>query len=70
MSKQSFKSWYKSGEPGIWMSGGAVAIAVIMTIGLMAVIAVGDCDRAWLEEQIRTVFCALPAVADARPRPA
>ena len=31
MKQNNLKSWYKSGAPGVWMSGGAVAIAIIMT---------------------------------------
>ena len=56
MSKQSFKSWYKSGEPGIWMSGGAVAIAVIMTIGLMAVIAYRGLGHFWPADVIEARY--------------
>jgi len=36
---------------------------------LMAVIAVGDFDPAWVEEMIRERFSHLPAPGDARPRP-
>ena len=36
MKKASLKSWFKSGAPGVWISAGAVSIAVIMTIGLLA----------------------------------
>ncbi|WP_439332520.1 hypothetical protein, partial [Pseudomonas viridiflava] len=39
VKKNSLNAWFKSGSPGIWMSGGAVSIAVIMTIGLLLVIA-------------------------------
>ena len=56
MSKQSFKNWYKSGEPGIWMSGGAVAIAVIMTIGLMAVIAYRGLGHFWPSDVIEARY--------------
>jgi len=38
VKKDSLKGWFKSGAPGVWMSGGAVAMAVIMTVGLLAVI--------------------------------
>ena len=40
MKQNSLKGWFKSGAPGVWISGGAVSLAVIMTIGLLAVIAV------------------------------
>ncbi|KPW37972.1 Binding-protein dependent transport system inner membrane protein [Pseudomonas amygdali pv. mellea] len=43
----SLKSWFKSGAPGVWMSAGAVSIAVIMTIGLLAVIAVRGLGHFW-----------------------
>ncbi|MFJ3483940.1 phosphate ABC transporter permease PstA [Pseudomonas sp. NPDC090202] len=47
MKKTSLKSWFKSGAPGVWMSAGAVSIAVIMTIGLLAVIAVRGLGHFW-----------------------
>ncbi len=47
MKKNSLKSWFKSGAPGVWMSAGAVSIAVIMTIGLLAVIAVRGLGHFW-----------------------
>ncbi|NBA94448.1 phosphate ABC transporter permease PstA [Pseudomonas sp. R5(2019)] len=47
MKKDSLKGWFKSGAPGVWMSGGAVSIAVIMTIGLLAVIAVRGLGHFW-----------------------
>ena len=39
MKKDSLNSWVKSGTPWIWMNAGAVSIAVIMTLGLLAIIA-------------------------------
>jgi phosphate transport system permease protein len=45
--EQTFKSWFKSGAPWVWMTGGGVAIAVIMTIGLLAVIAVRGLGHFW-----------------------
>jgi len=56
VSKQSFKNWYKSGEPGIWISGGAVAISVIMTIGLIAVIAVRGLGHFWPSDVIEARY--------------
>ena len=38
MKKDSLKTWIKSGSPWVWMNAGAVSIAVIMTLGLLAVI--------------------------------
>ncbi len=35
----SFKDWIKSGSPFIWLNAGAVAISIIMVLGLMGFIA-------------------------------
>ena len=47
MKQNNLKSWYKSGALGVWMSGGAVAIAIIMTLGLLAVIATRGLGHFW-----------------------
>ncbi|MDB6047878.1 MAG: putative phosphate transporter, permease protein [Pseudomonas sp.] len=47
MKRNSLKSWIKTGAPGVWMSAGAVSIAVIMTLGLLTVIAVRGLGHFW-----------------------
>ncbi len=47
MKQQNLKSWIKSGAPGIWISGGAVSIAVIMTLGLLLLIAYRGLGHFW-----------------------
>lgn len=47
MKKDSLKTWIKSGTPWVWMNAGAVSIAVIMTLGLLAVIAVRGLEHFW-----------------------
>lgn len=47
MKQNSLKSWIKTGAPGVWMSAGAVSIAVIMTLGLLSVIAVRGLGHFW-----------------------
>lgn len=47
MKKNSVKAWFKSGSPWIWMNAGAVSIAVIMTLGLLAVIATRGLGHFW-----------------------
>lgn len=47
MKKDSLNSWVKSGTPWIWMNAGAVSIAVIMTLGLLAIIAVRGLVHFW-----------------------
>lgn len=38
MAKISFKDWWKSGSPGIWLCGGAVSISLLMVFGVLALI--------------------------------
>ncbi|MCJ8169473.1 phosphate ABC transporter permease PstA [Atopomonas sediminilitoris] len=45
--QQSVRSWFKSGAPMVWLNGGAVAIAIIMTIGLLTLIAVRGLGHFW-----------------------
>lgn len=47
MKQQNLKTWFKSGSPWIWLTGGGVSIAVIMTIGLLALIAVRGLGHFW-----------------------
>ena len=47
MKQHNLKSWIKSGAPGIWISGGAVSIAVIMTVGLLLLIATRGLGHFW-----------------------
>jgi phosphate transport system permease protein len=47
VKQDSLKSWIKSGAPGVWMSAGAVSIAVIMTLGLLLIIAVRGLGHFW-----------------------
>ncbi|MGE8405934.1 MAG: phosphate ABC transporter permease PstA [Pseudomonas sp.] len=56
MKKDSLKSWFKSGAPGVWISGGSVAIAVIMTIGLLSVIAVRGLGHFWPADLIQANY--------------
>ena len=56
MKRNSLKGWFKSGAPGIWMSAGAVSIAVIMTIGLLAVIAVRGLGHFWPADLIAAAY--------------
>ncbi len=56
MKQVSLKYWFKSGAPGVWMSGGAVSIAVIMTIGLLSVIAVRGLGHFWPADLIEAQY--------------
>ncbi len=41
------KEWYKSGAPWIWLNAGAIAISIIMVVGLLALIAVRGLTHFW-----------------------
>ncbi|MDX1589671.1 MAG: phosphate ABC transporter permease PstA [Oleiphilaceae bacterium] len=41
------KNWMKSGAPWVWLNGGAVAICMIMVVGLVALIAVRGLAHFW-----------------------
>ncbi len=43
----SVKDWYKSGSPWIWLNAGAVALCVIMVVGLLGLIAVKGLGHFW-----------------------
>ncbi|MNF63882.1 Phosphate transport system permease protein PstA [compost metagenome] len=47
VKQKNLKAWFKSGTPWVWMTGGGVSIAVIMTLGLLAVIAVRGLGHFW-----------------------
>jgi phosphate transport system permease protein len=47
VKQNNLKTWFKSGSPWIWMNAGAVSIAVIMTLGLLMVIAVRGLGHFW-----------------------
>ncbi|MDZ7889031.1 MAG: phosphate ABC transporter permease PstA [Pseudomonas sp.] len=54
--RDSLKGWVKSGSPGVWMSGGAVAIAIIMTLGLLLVIASRGLVHFWPADIIQAEY--------------
>ncbi len=55
--KKLFKEpllWFKSGSPWIWLNGGAVAICMIMVVGLLGLIAVRGLSHFWPANIIQT----------------
>ena len=50
-----FKTWMKSGDPWIWMIGGALGISLIMVIGLLTLIAVRGFAHFWPSPLVQTV---------------
>jgi phosphate transport system permease protein len=41
------RAWFKSGQPWVWMSSGAVSISLIMVVGLLILIAVRGLSHFW-----------------------
>ena len=56
IKRDSLKGWVKSGSPGVWMSGGAVAIAIIMTLGLLLVIASRGLVHFWPSDILQAEY--------------
>ncbi|MCQ4348563.1 phosphate ABC transporter permease PstA [Pseudomonas stutzeri] len=56
VKQQNLNTWFKSGTPWVWMTGGAVSIAVIMTIGLLAVIAVRGLGHFWPADVLQAEY--------------
>lgn len=53
-----FKQWFKSGDPWIWMIGGALSISLIMVIGLFLLIAVRGFGHFWPAPLVETTVTA------------
>jgi phosphate transport system permease protein len=50
------KKWFKSGDPWIWLIGGAVSISIIMVVGLLLLIAVRGLGHFWQPPIVETTF--------------
>lgn len=48
--------WFKSGDPWIWLTGGAVAISIVMVIGLLLLIAVRGLGHFWQPPIIEATY--------------
>jgi len=53
-----FREWFKSGDPWIWMIGGALSISVIMVVGLLLLIAVRGFSHFWPAPLVETTVTA------------
>ncbi len=68
-----FRSWWKDGDPWIWMTGGGVAICVLLVVGLLALITVRGLAHFWPADIVQGVYQApgdepLPVLAEIRSR--
>jgi phosphate transport system permease protein len=46
--------WFKSGSPWIWLNGGAVAICMVMVVGLLGLIAIRGFGHFWPADIVQT----------------
>jgi len=54
--KKQIASWFQSGTPWIWMNAGAVAISVIMVIGLLLLLTVRGMGHFWPSDVVRATY--------------
>ncbi|MEX2131192.1 MAG: phosphate ABC transporter, permease protein PstA, partial [Pseudohongiellaceae bacterium] len=60
--KHNLKQWFDDGTPWIWANAGAVAISLVMVVGLLALLAVKGLVYFWPADVFRAVY-APPVVA-------
>jgi len=53
-----FRTWWKDGDPWIWMTGGGVAISVLLVAGLLAMITVRGLAHFWPADIVQAVYQA------------
>ncbi len=46
-ANSSFKNWFNSGDPWIWLNAGAVSLSIIMVVGLVVLIMVRGLGHFW-----------------------
>ncbi|WP_286240583.1 phosphate ABC transporter permease PstA [Neptuniibacter halophilus] len=54
--RQSFTEWTKSGAPWVWLNAGAVAICLIMVVGLLSLIAVRGLGHFWPADIVQSTY--------------
>ena len=66
-----FKAWWHSGDPWIWMTGGGVAISVLLVAGLLFLIAARGLAHFWPADLVAAEYRApgqepMPVLAEVR----
>ena len=54
--RSKIANWLQSGTPWIWMNAGAVAISIIMVIGLLLLLMVRGMGHFWPSDVVRAVY--------------
>jgi phosphate transport system permease protein len=52
----NMREWFKSGTPWIWVTAGAVALAVVMVVGVMSLTALRGLTHFWPKQVVETTF--------------
>lgn len=60
----NLSKWLKSGTPWIWLNAGAVAISIVMVIGLLILLAVQGMGHFWPTDVMQAVYA--PPTSDGR----
>ena len=60
------KAWFGQGTPWVWLSGGAVAISMVMVIGLILLIAVRGLAHFWPAAVVEFDYVATPGADPVR----
>ncbi|MDT8448855.1 MAG: phosphate ABC transporter permease PstA [Wenzhouxiangellaceae bacterium] len=60
------RSWFRSGDPWIWLIGGGLAISLIMVVGLLLLISVRGFGHFWPSPIVATTASG-PGVSEPRP---
>ena len=56
--RRKFSKWSRTGTPWIWLNAGAVAISIIMVLGLLGVLAVNGLRHFWPNEVSQGTYLA------------
>jgi phosphate transport system permease protein len=54
--KNEIGKWYRSGSPWIWMNAGAVAISIVMVIGLLFLLTVRGMSHFWPKDVLQATY--------------
>ncbi len=56
MNAWQVKEWFRTGSPFIWINAGAVAISIVMVVGLLLLLAVNGLSHFWPKDVTRAVY--------------
>jgi len=54
--KKQVSTWMRAGEPWVWLNAGAVAISIVMVIGLLALLTVRGMSHFWPRDVMQATY--------------